>query len=90
MQPISTSRREFLTAAGAVAMATAGTGIGVRRADAQQVPYSTGTEQPKLKARANACDCRMHIYDAKYPMAPTATLKPSDALVADYKLLQGG
>ncbi|MGP0093838.1 MAG: amidohydrolase family protein [Xanthobacteraceae bacterium] len=30
----------------------------------------------------------MHIYDAKYPIAPTATLKPADALVADYKLLQ--
>src|SRR5262249_56871636 len=29
-----------------------------------------------------------HIYDAKYPIAPTATLKPADALVTDYKLLQ--
>ena len=69
-----------------LAMATAG--FGVRRADAQPVPYSTGTEPPKLKAPANACDCHMHIYDAKYPIAPTATLKPSDATVADYKLLQ--
>ena len=40
-------------------MATASIGIGVRRADAQQVPYSSGTEP------ANACDCHMHIYDAK-------------------------
>lgn len=85
MQPISTSRRGFLKTAGVFAMAA---GIGVRRADAQQVPYSTGTEPSKLKAPANACDCHMHIYDAKYPVAPTATLKPSDALVADYKLLQ--
>jgi predicted TIM-barrel fold metal-dependent hydrolase len=30
----------------------------------------------------------MHIYDAKYPADPKATLKPADALVADYKLLQ--
>jgi hypothetical protein len=30
----------------------------------------------------------LHIYDAKYPTAPSATLKPPDALVADYKLLQ--
>jgi D-galactarolactone isomerase len=37
---------------------------------------------------ANACDFHMHIYDAKYPVAPSATLKPPDALVADYKLLQ--
>src|SRR6266487_673454 len=36
----------------------------------------------------NACDCHMHIYDAKYPVAPNATLKPADALVADYMLLQ--
>ena len=88
MQPISTGRRDFLKAAGLLVVATAGTGIGVRSADAQQVPYSTGTEPPKLKAPADACDCHMHIYDAKYPTAPTATLKPSDALVADYKLLQ--
>jgi D-galactarolactone isomerase len=89
MQPISTSRRKFVEVAGVLVMATASTGIGVRRADAQQVPYSTGTKPPKLKAPANACDCHMHIYDAKYPIAPTATLKPSDATVADYKLLQG-
>jgi D-galactarolactone isomerase len=89
MQPICTSRREFLEAAGVLAIAAASTGIGAQRADAQQVPYSTGTEPPKLAAPANACDCHMHIYDAKYPVAPTATLKPSDAIVADYRLLQG-
>src|SRR6516164_9525060 len=88
MQPISTDRRQFIKAAGVLAMATAASGIAVRMADAQQVPYSTGTEPPKLKAPANACDCHMHIYDAKYPVAPTATLKPADALVSDYKLLQ--
>ena len=88
MQPLSHSRRELLKAAGALAVVTTGIGIGVRRADAQRVPYSTGTELPKLKAPANACDCHMHIYDAKYPIAPTATLKPSDAVVAEYKLLQ--
>src|SRR6202045_1945570 len=64
---------------------------GAARSDqafAQQVPWSSGTESPKLKAPANACDCHMHIYDAKYPADPKATLKPTDALVADYKLLQ--
>jgi D-galactarolactone isomerase len=88
MQPISIDRREFLKVAGVLATATTSIGIGVHRADAQQVPYSTGTEPPKLKAPTNACDCHMHIYDAKYPVAPTATLKPADATVADYKLLQ--
>ena len=69
-------------------MATAG-GIGMGRSQAQQpVPYSSGTEPPKLKAPKDACDCHMHIYDGRFPVAPTATLKPPDALVDDYKRLQ--
>ena len=88
MQPISTDRRRFIRAAGVMAVATATSSVGVRAAGAQQVPYSTGTEPPKLKAPAEACDCHMHIYDARYPVAPNATLKPADAVVADYKLLQ--
>jgi len=85
---MSTDRRDFMKAAGVLAMATAASSLGMRGANAQQVPYSSGTEAPKLKAPANACDCHMHIYDAKYPAAPSATLKPPDALVADYNLLQ--
>src|SRR6266480_6027975 len=88
MQRVSTDRRDFMKAAGALAMTSAASGLGIRAAGAQQVPYSAGTEAPKLQAPANACDCHMHIYDAKYPSAPSATLKPPDALVADYKLLQ--
>ena len=30
----------------------------------------------------------MHIYDARYPVAANATLRPADALVDDYHLLQ--
>src|SRR6516225_5505533 len=88
MEYMSSDRRDFMKAAGVLAMTAAASGIGMRGASAQQVPYSSGTEAPKLKAPANACDCHMHIYDAKYPTAPSATLKPPDALVADYKLLQ--
>ena len=88
MQRVSTNRRDFMKAAGVLTMTAAASGLGVRAAHAQQVPYSSGTEAPNLKAPANACDCHMHIYDAKYPTAPSATLKPPDALVADYKLLQ--
>ena len=88
MQHVSTDRRDFLKATGVLAMTAAASGLGMRPARAQQVPYSSGTEAPRLKAPANACDCHMHIYDAKYPTAPSATLKPPDALVADYKLLQ--
>src|SRR5246127_6015350 len=82
------ARRSLLKAASMVAISAAAEGLSVRAGRADQVPYSTGTEVPKLKAPANACDCHMHIYDAKYPTAPSATLKPPDALVADYKLLQ--
>jgi predicted TIM-barrel fold metal-dependent hydrolase len=82
MHPID--RRRLMKAAGAFALATATSGPSF----AQQAPWSSGTEAPKLKAPPDACDCHMHIYDAKYPVAPSATLKPADALVADYKLLQ--
>jgi D-galactarolactone isomerase len=88
MLPTSINRREFAKVVGATAVMTATSGIGIHEVHAQEVPYSTGTELPKLKAPPNACDCHMHIYDARYPVAPTATLRPADALVADYKLLQ--
>src|SRR6516164_3950469 len=88
MERVSTDRRDFMKAAGVLAVTTAASSLGMRRASAQQIPYSAGTKAPKLMAPANSCDCHMHIYDAKYPAAPSATLKPPDALVAGYKLLQ--
>jgi D-galactarolactone isomerase len=81
-------RRRLMKTAGAMALAAAAGAVRSDQAFAQQVPSSSGTESPKLKAPANACDCHMHIYDAKYPADPKATLKPADALVADYRLLQ--
>ena len=82
------ARRTLLKGASFAAMSAAVSGISVRSSEAQQVPYSSGTEAPKLKAPANACDCHMHIYDSRFPVAANATLRPSDALVPDYKLLQ--
>jgi D-galactarolactone isomerase len=35
-----------------------------------------------------SCDTHMHVYDARYPVAPTALLRPSDALVAGYRGVQ--
>ncbi len=35
-----------------------------------------------------SCDTHMHVYDARYPTAPTALLQPPDALLADYRTLQ--
>jgi len=81
------ARREFLKTASLAAVAAV-SGVSVRSAQAQTVPYSTGTEPPKTKAPPNACDCHMHIYNSKFPIAPSATLKPADALPSDYRLLQ--
>src|SRR6266536_1443469 len=74
-------RRRLMKTAGVMALAAAAGTVGSDQAFAQQVPWSSGTETPKLKAPANACDCHMHIYDAKYPVAPNATLKPADVIV---------
>jgi D-galactarolactone isomerase len=55
---------------------------------ASEVPFSAGTRAPKLKVPANACDCHMHIYDSRFPATANATLRPPDAHVEDYRLLQ--
>ena len=80
------NRRDILimSAAGAAVGVLGGAGA----ARAQQVKWSEGTEAPKLKTPANACDCHHHIYDAKYPVDPKAVLRPGDALVEDYRALQ--
>lgn len=41
-------------------------------------------KKPKLKAPPGACDTHMHIYNAKYPKAPTAKILAPDAHVEDY------
>jgi predicted TIM-barrel fold metal-dependent hydrolase len=79
-------RRTFLQGIGVTAFAA--TAMGIRDANAQQVPWSSGTNLPKLKMPADACDCHHHIYDGKFPIAPSATLKPGDAKAADYQALQ--
>jgi D-galactarolactone isomerase len=81
------ARRDFLKGASVAAMAAV-SGLPASDVQAQTVPLSAGTEPPKVKAPANACDCHIHIYDARFPIAANATLKPADALVPDYQLLQ--
>ena len=78
-------RRAFLVGAAAAAAA-----IGTGSAQVQHnVPNSAGTAAPKLKAPPNACDCHMHIYDpARFPMPPSPRVAPSNATVAEYRLLQ--
>jgi len=43
-----------------------------------------GNLRPRLVAPSGACDTHMHIYDRRFPLAPTSTFDPGDALVPDY------
>jgi predicted TIM-barrel fold metal-dependent hydrolase len=81
-------RRRFVKGTALAAIATRA--MHARDAHAQvQVPNSTGTALPKLKAPANACDCHMHIYDpARFPMPPSQRVAPMNAAVPSYRLLQ--
>ncbi|MFL6930135.1 MAG: twin-arginine translocation signal domain-containing protein, partial [Xanthobacteraceae bacterium] len=58
------NRRNFLK--GGIAALAATRALWTQETHAQNaVPNSSGTEAPKLKAPANACDCHMHVYDAE-------------------------
>ena len=85
----SMDRRAFLKGAGMTALAAANVlAHGSACSDEITVPYSSGSEPPKLLAPDGACDCHMHFYNKRYPTAPSATLFPPDAWVDDYKRFQ--
>lgn len=44
--------------------------------------------KPRLQAPPGACDTHMHIYEDRFPAAPTALIKPPPATVADYRKFQ--
>lgn len=75
------TRRSFVIVASAFASLANGQEAGA-------VPWSAGTEAPKSKTPARAADCHHHIYDSRFPVDPHATLRPADATVQDYRLLQ--
>ncbi len=77
------SRRTVLAMMGATAAAAAGS-----EAQAQRVAWSAGTAPPKTKAPPNATDCHHHIYSSHFKIDPNSKLRPGDASVADYRLLQ--
>src|SRR5499427_7652594 len=77
------SRRTVLAMMGASAA-----GAAISDGQAQQAPWSTGTTPAKVKAPPNATDCHHHIYSSRFRIDPNSTLRPSDASVADYRLLQ--
>lgn len=89
MHHSSTTRRDFLRHAMslAIGMPTL-SGSRSASADVAAVPFSAGTDTPSFRMPTNACDCHMHIYDSRFPAAPGAKLRPDDATVAMYRLLQ--
>jgi D-galactarolactone isomerase len=78
-------RRTVLKGAGLAALSATGI-LSLEAWPQVEVPNSSGTELPKLKAPALACDCHHHIYDtARFP----AIQRPEpNARVAEYRLLQ--
>src|SRR5262245_52780347 len=44
--------------------------------------------KPRLIAPPGACDTHMHIYDHRFPLAPTAPFDAPDALVPTYLALR--
>jgi len=47
----------------------------------------TGTAS-KLKTPSGACDCHMHIFDSRFPLAEKARRKEHDAPVSEYREVQ--
>ena len=40
---------------------------------------------PKMSIPPGACDCHMHVYDKRFPVAPTAVNQPPDAPIEAYQ-----
>jgi predicted TIM-barrel fold metal-dependent hydrolase len=87
------TRRTFLKGAGLLTVAAAGSvylpkSLRAAASAEYRVPNSSGTEAPKLKAPANACDCHFHIYDPRFTPAGSAKRLVTNASVTEYRLLQ--
>ncbi|MSO83515.1 MAG: 2-pyrone-4,6-dicarboxylate hydrolase [Acidobacteria bacterium] len=86
----ATSRRTFLKSAGLAALSAAGVAQSEAGRAQRVVPNSAGTDAPRLKAPANACDCHHHIYDVRFPQPRDATTRlQASSRVEDYQRLQG-
>jgi len=52
------------------------------------VPNSAGANSPAMHVPSKACDCHLHIYDARFPQSADAAALPEPATVHEYRLLQ--
>ncbi|MGY3530728.1 amidohydrolase family protein [Bradyrhizobium sp. USDA 4452] len=80
----------FITRRHCLALISAGAALGTTtlRSLARPAPFSSGTAGPSIAVPPDATDCHHHIYDGRFPPAPSATLRPPDASVEDYRQLQ--
>ena len=51
-------------------------------------PFSAGSALASTPLPSGACDCHIHVYDARFPAVPGAALHPPDASVTDYRSVQ--
>jgi len=56
--------------------------------ESTRVPNSAGVNPPALHIPSKACDCHLHIYDARFPQSADAAALPGLATVDEYRLLQ--
>jgi predicted TIM-barrel fold metal-dependent hydrolase len=86
LEPIG--RRAFLQRAGVAALSAGAAMQGGESVAQHQVANSSGAEAPWLAAPANGCDCHMHIYDERFPVAAPWARLQSNASVTHYRALQ--
>lgn len=56
--------------------------------EAIPVPNSAGVNTPALHIPAKACDCHLHIYDARFPQSGDAAALSELATINEYRRLQ--
>jgi D-galactarolactone isomerase len=85
----NSDRREFVRlVSGAAAACAIGFSKDPEASQTKYMPWSSGNERPQMKAPPNAADCHHHIYDSRFPVDAKAVLRPGNARVGDYRLLQ--
>jgi D-galactarolactone isomerase len=83
-----TSRRGFMARAASAVFATPATLAWAQPPGEGSAPWSSGSTAPRFAVPPLSCDSHMHIYDGRFPVAPTAKLRPADAPVSAYRKLQ--
>ena len=57
---------------------------------ASRYPFSAGQSVARTRVGAQACDCHLHVYDARFPAVAGAVLRPPDASLDQAVAAAGG